>query len=379
MTVEFFATKPTSNLVVCLATRSIEKAQKAISQLKDFLDANLSSELVQRVQLHHIILDLSSIQSVTAASDVLLKRYYRIHHVFCNAAMVPFVRIDWLGAAQQIAFEFMNAFTAPNFKVQGVGWLTDANRQILIGRKGSGTANTGSRIGDSGDGLPTDLGAAFAANVFGHYYLLHEIMPLLHASPAPQDVRSRIIWIGSIESNPAAFDINDIQGIKSKLPYESSKTLIDILVLGSTIAEVDSYVQSFMKPTPTSTRGIDFEETTQPIFLLAHPGIVSTPIVAIPWWQTHAKLAAFWLCKALGSPWHCIDPYVGANAPVWAALSSHLDKVQGRKWGSGLTLRGGEIILETPVDSDVTGLSKQLWSEMERLRLLWKSRLIDMA
>ncbi|KAK6505295.1 3-keto-steroid reductase [Arthrobotrys musiformis] len=364
--VEFFAPRTDgypavasddSTLVVCLATRSVEKAHSAIASINIFLSSRLPEAVRSRLQLAHVVMDLSSPTSVIAAATELRKKYHRIHYVFCNAAVVPFVRIDWSMAAKQMATDFIGALTVPRYKIQGVGWLTKIHPH-----------------GSHATEVPPELGAAFAANVFGHYYLLHEIMETLHMSPAAPGVPSRIIWVGSIESNPLTFDIDDIQGIKSTQPYESSKTLTDILVLGSYLPEAGEYFRSYTT-IPSPRNPITSAESHPPIFLIAHPGIVSTTIVAIPWWQTYAKNVGFWLCRAFGSPWHCIDPFVGANAPVWLALSPHVDLIKGRKWGSACLWGNREMVLETQVDSDIAAHSAQLWSQMETLRKLWKARL----
>ncbi|KAF3078242.1 3-keto-steroid reductase [Orbilia oligospora] len=344
-------------LIVCLATRSVEKALSAITGINTFLTSRLSEGARSRLKLAHITIDLSSPRSVIAAATELRNRYRRIHYVFCNAAVVPFVRIDWAIAARQIATNFIEAMTVPRYKVQGVGWLTEVQ----------------SHKSHAAEPLP-ELGAAFAANVFGHYYLLHEIMKTLHASVAVSETPSRIVWVGSIESDPLTFDIDDIQGIKSIRPYESSKTLTDILVLGSYLPEAQEYFRSYIT-IPMSSNYTAPAESIAPVFLIAHPGIVSTTIVAIPWWQTYAKNVGFWLCRAFGSHWHCIDPFIGANAPVWLALSPHVDLIKGRKWGSACLWGSGEMVLETQVDSDVAAQSAHLWSQMETLRKLWKTTL----
>ncbi|RVD82958.1 uncharacterized protein DFL_007365 [Arthrobotrys flagrans] len=344
-------------LVVCLATRSVEKAQSAIAGINTFLTSRLPEGARSRLELAHVTIDLSSPKSIIAAAAELRNKYRRIHYVFCNAAVVPFVRIDWAMAARQMATNFIEAMTVPRYKIQGVGWLTEIHSH-----------------GGHAAELPPELGAAFAANIFGHYYLLHEIMETLHAPAAAPETPSRIVWVGSIESDPLTFDIDDIQGTKSTQPYESSKTLTDILVLGSYLPEAQEYFRSYTTIPRPSESALP-TDTIPPIFLIAHPGIVSTTIVAIPWWQTYAKNVGFWLCRAFGSPWHCIDPFVGANAPVWLALSPHVDLIKGKKWGSACLWGNGEMVLETQVDSDVAAHSAQLWSQMETLRKLWKTRL----
>ncbi|KAJ6262794.1 hypothetical protein Dda_1351 [Drechslerella dactyloides] len=373
--VEFFTPQPApttdpKSLVVCLTTRSREKAETALANLAAFASSKLPESARRRLELQYITLDLASLISVTAAAVELRKRYARIHYVFCNAAVIPFVRLDWFKAARQFATGLVDAMTQPRYQVQGVGWLTDAHA-ALPGLQ-SGPADRE----DTQPAVSPDLGMAFTANVFGHYYLIHEMIPTLLARRGQDDEVSRVIWIGSIESKPSAFDIKDIQGIKSTTAYESSKTLTDILVLGSHLPQTETQYRAYASSKDEQrTADAAAGETIPPVFLVAHPGVVSTTIVALPWWQTQGKILGFWLCKALGSPWHCIDPYIGANAPVWLALSPHIKLLKGRKWGSASSWKESEIVIETKVDVDIARYAEKVWSEMERLRSFWKYRL----
>ncbi|EWC44080.1 hypothetical protein DRE_07215 [Drechslerella stenobrocha 248] len=371
--VEFFAQQtlaPASSdpdsLEICLATRSHEKAKAAIESLSAFASSKLSGDARRRLTLHYVTLDLASLVSVTAAATELTRRYARIHYLFCNAAVIPIIRLDWLKAVRQFSTSLVDAMTLPRYQVQRVGWLTDAHDALLPTSEESLPT-----IPQSGVPL-SPLGAVFTANVFGHYYLVREIMGLLHAPLGQESGASRVIWIGSISCNPLSFDAEDIQALKSTTPYESSKALMDILVLGSHLPQAKQHFCSYTARTDANAGA---EETAPPIFLVAHPGLISTPIIPLPWWQAYGKVMGFWLCKAVGSPWHCIDPYIGANAPVWLALSPHVDLAKGKKWGSGSRWTNPEVIFETKVEIDIAENSERVWSEMEQLRMFWKSRL----
>jgi 3-keto steroid reductase len=72
-------------------------------------------------------------------------------------------------------------------------------------------------------------------------------------------------------------------------------------------------------------------------------------------------LAAFYISRLLGSPWHTVTTYLGANAPVWLALSSQeaLDEAETPyrdnggghcKWGSSTHRFGGACIANTEID-----------------------------
>ncbi|KAI9300397.1 hypothetical protein BJ944DRAFT_170888, partial [Cunninghamella echinulata] len=73
------------------------------------------------------------------------------------------------------------------------------------------------------------LGKVFASCVFGHYVMMRQLESLLSNSIDG----SRVIWTSSSTALNELFDINDWQGIKSELPYESSKWACDLLAVAS--------------------------------------------------------------------------------------------------------------------------------------------------
>jgi 3-keto steroid reductase len=126
-------------------------------------------------------------------------------------------------------------------------------------------------------------------------------------------------------------------------------------------------------------------------------------------------VAAFWIARMLGSPWHTLSTYTGAWAPVFLALSSQgaLDAAEspyhqsggGRvKWGSSANRFGVGSVSSTEVDGwghggvvgtaiveadrnrqrkrgavDLTKeekenfeeLGRKCWKQMEELRIKW--------
>lgn len=125
-----------------------------------------------------------------------------------------------------------------------------------------------------------------------------------------------------------------------------------------------------------------------------------------------AKVLSLYIARWLGSPWHTIDTYKGACAPVWLALAEQemLDGLEERegqgKWGSVTDVGGRERVRRTEVDGwgyggrvghvhefgmrgrrrdarDLTmedreafeELGREAWGEMEKLRVKWEERL----
>lgn len=256
------------------------------------------------------------------------------------------------------------------------------------------------------------LGEVFCANFFGHYILAHELMSLLNSSSSTNrspGERGRIIWISSIEALDDSFNISDPQGFQAADPYRSVKRLTDILTLTADLPSVRKVAEPWFKSNDPKKE----EASNKPSLYLAHPGIVHTSILELPIILLYCKLIAFYLARWLGSLWHPIQAYKGAVAPTWLVLSSQdtLDNLEGKdggktKWGSstnalgeervrrtwvpgwGLTGRVGvkeemnlkgrkrgavELTREDREDFEVLG--REVWTEMERLRVLWEGLL----
>lgn len=127
-------------------------------------------------------------------------------------------------------------------------------------------------------------------------------------------------------------------------------------------------------------------------------------------------MCTFLIVRWLGSPWHTCESYTGAVSAAWVALAADetLDKLEAdegkAKWGSATDRRGEERVVRTEVDGwgwggregetsdrfwrlstrwwvknrgerhDVQGfeeLGREVWEEMERLRIRWEEILKD--
>ncbi len=202
------------------------------------------------------------------------------------------------------------------------------------------------------------LGEIFGANVFGHYLLTHELMPLLSTSRAGrvEGDRGRIIWISTLEPNAEDLPMNDLQGLTSKNPYYGSKRLTDLLSLTAKLPAVRSINSDFFhlknyalppyRPLATTSEA-EAEITcevvpeakqesqsqgreTKPEIYVCQPGVVNTNISGMNWFQGAFMLLGFYMARLLGSVWFPIKPYPAAVAPVWLGLSdqSLLDSLE---------------------------------------------------
>lgn len=236
-------------------------------------------------------------------------------------------------AIWNVLTDLVHAATWPNFKLGYVGMVVPQQ---------------------TGQQAEKPLGSVFCANVFGHYMLAHNVMPLLRRSKSP----GRVIWVSSIETRAESFDVADIQGLRTDMSYESSKTLTQILALTSDLPSTAPWVRKFLSVDESDEAESDGPD---PVTYLSHPGVCGTSIVPLIIPLYWSFIAAMYLARWLGSPWHTIFPYQGANSLVWLALSpqSTLDAAEKPyrdrggghvKWGSSTDFWGRPIVASTEID-----------------------------
>lgn len=323
----------------------------------------------------------------------------RLDALVLNAGMLSIERINWGPAIWHSIVDTRETVTWWDHNISIVGEVV--KKQILPSYDDEGNE----LVNEKGE---PPLGEIFCANVFGHYILAHELMPLLNSSRstgrAPSD-RSRIIWVSSIEALDDSFDISDIQGLQAHDPYRSVKRLTDLLVLTADLPAVRKIAAPWFQSNDPKKE----EPSRKPSLYVSHPGICSTAIIALPFILAWCKVLTFYLARWLGSPWHPIQSYKGAVAMTWLLLSDQatLDSLEGEenggktKWGSssdawgeervrrtwvpgwGLTGRvgvkednqrgkRGAVDLTKEAREDFEVLGALVWGEMERMRKEWE-------
>ena len=385
-------------MTIIFTTRSARKAEDTRRRLEEHLQSSsCSSSNTARVKFVSESVDLGNLLSTRALSRRLLQTFPKLDAIILNAGIGGWSGISWPEAIWGVCTDLLHQVTWPSYKIAPVGVLT--NRQTQKQEE------------------PV-LGAVFCANVFGHYMLAHDVAPLLKKAQSLKGP-GRVIWVSSVEATIKAFDVNDIQGLQSKTPYESSKALTDILALTSNLPSTAPWtVDSFFR----SNDDAEAKDQPTPTMYLSHPGICATSIVPLALPLVWAMLAACWIARMLGSPWHTMSTYKGAWAPVFLALSSQgaLDAAEspyrqsggGRvKWGSSANRLGVASVSSTEVDGwghggvvgtpiveadrnrrrkrgavDLTRedkenfeeLGRQCWRQMEELRIKWDA-ILDQA
>ncbi|KAE9966357.1 hypothetical protein BLS_007050 [Venturia inaequalis] len=240
----------------------------------------------------------------------------------------------------------------PKYKIGAVGWTT--KKQITSLAEG-GKEEEEPKIGE-----------VFCANLFGHYLLSHYLMPVL--SRARGGESGRVIWVSTLEAYKRTFRIEDFQGLKTDIAYESSKRLTDLLVLSADLPSTSPYTKSFfstsskpsspglsaswedLTPRKASLRSSSRNraatpppsqlqrsqssrsdaETVRPKMYLAHPGMCVTGIMPIHWIIVYLWTGVFYISRLCGSPWHTTTAYPAATSMTWLALADQetLDEME---------------------------------------------------
>ncbi|KXT01388.1 hypothetical protein AC578_6624 [Pseudocercospora eumusae] len=363
------STRPQSQtLHLLFSTRDPKKRSSTLALLTAHLHKTSPPHESSRINLEGVLLDLLDLSTVKTLASHLLHRNLVLDAVVWNAGIAGWKGLNWGTAVWEVCTNLVRATTYPRYMVCDIG---------LKAEKSSG------------------LGQVFLANVFGHYMLTHWLAPLFHAS-------TRILWTSSISASAETFSLADLQGLRAEMAYESSKRVTDFLVLTSELASTRRYVERFL---PGQRGG------SRPKMFVVHPGVCGTAIAGLNWFVGLFMIAAFYLARWLGSPWHPVEPYKGAVSAAFAVLSTQIPEMEERdgkgKWGSSTGVFGDERVARTEVDgwgycgqvgkvpkgSVTTGLyrgrkdltkedreefeviGRQVWSQMEELRIEWERRL----
>jgi 3-keto steroid reductase len=455
------STRPSSeHLVLIISTRTPRKTGDTINNLRNHLKeaagntlqgynaekADISwQDVAARVHFLGVELDLCSLRQVYSAAALLngegpgLRspdtnsggkglegvKIPRLDVLYCNAGIGGWTGMRWVQAVWGVltgmpdSLTYWAYHTFPSPAAVAPQQLLPANDKVLK-ENGAETSNT---VANKRETEEPPLGEVFCANVFGHYILAHELMPLLST---PEDRasgdRGRIVWVSSIEPLPEDLSLDDLQCLHGSNPYNSSKRITDVLALSSSLKGVQGASANFF----VSESKKEEEETMRPELYVTHPGVCHTNISGMNAILSVFMLLAFYVARFTGSVWHPIAPYKGAKAPVWLGLAPQAElneaeeisetkgsKKQGvgkGKWGSGSDWLGNEAIYRTEVGGwgfsgrlgeeavggdgkkrlgrkkgaealteearvDFEVLGREVWKQMEELRGQWEDRL----
>jgi 3-keto steroid reductase len=339
----------------------------------------------------------------------------RLDALIMNAGIGGWKGLNWPLAIWDVLTKLPDSVTWPEYKISYVG--ATVNQQLgLESSEGAGETQRllngiGHAKDDTDKGEPV-LGEVFCANVFGHYLLAHELMPLLGtSSDRDSGDKGRIIWVSSIEAQNQIIDEDDFQNLTSIHPYEYSKRITDIIALTSNLPSVQKVSESWFRVKKGTEEQKPFH---RPELYVTHPGICATSIIDIAWILKMAVMAALYIARfVFGGIWHPVTSYKGAVAPVWVALAeqSTLDSMEANgsqkaKWGSSTDRWGNERVRRTEVggwgwrgvvgetDADLMkgrkkgmlaltleqreefeAVGARCWWKMEELRREWEERL----
>lgn len=386
-------------------------------------NGGIAAFLEEKIEIEPLLVDLNSILSVHSAAKELNRRLHerslRLDVLLCNAGIGGWDGVDWWGLIKQtLTSGPYSMMSRPSYKIARPGKVTPRQLPPTGGSTKKGEAN--GSISKTGEEEPP-LGEVFCANLFGHYLLGHWVAPSLRRVGETEGRQARVIWVSTLEAYARTFDINDLQGLTSSLPYESSKRLTDILALSSELPSTQPYVSSYFSmgsSTPVdgnnrskgkANEAANHANSSRPKIYLSHPGICVTLIMPIHIILVYLQIFSFYIARIFGSYWHCITAWNGATAPAWLALAPEkvLDRLEGTdgkgKWGSTVDAWGreravrtemqgwgwggkvGEVRLKTGrwdewVNSEETlrnfeELGAQAWKEMEGLRGEWERRI----
>ncbi|WYZ37897.1 hypothetical protein EsH8_II_001403 [Colletotrichum jinshuiense] len=362
---DFLATRSlSSHLILIPTTRSVRKSRETIASLRLHLHRTATTspalgsragtsynpdDTLARVHLLSTQLDLCDLPSVYACAanlvrgtitdptdpDARLYKIPRLDSVIFNAGFGGWTGLDWAGLFTDLFTKGLLAVvTWPAFKIAPSG---------AVVKQQSVRSDLPS---------PPVLGEVFCANVFGHYVLAHELLPLLSRA-GPGETPGRVVWTSSVEPQARHLRLDDLQGVETDSPYESSKRLTDVLSLTSHLPAARAPSAAYFTPDdPDAARALP----ARPSFYLTHPGVVASSLFPVPF-----PIVLFWVYKFVlyvarwaGSPWHPVTGYNGAAAPVWVALQDDetLAELDAKriKWGSATTRSGRQDVKKTEVE-----------------------------
>ncbi|KFY15887.1 hypothetical protein V492_01701 [Pseudogymnoascus sp. VKM F-4246] len=455
--IDEFLTSPTrdplSHLIIVASTRSPRKTAETINYLRQHLQnlAKTSTELekrassqskeyqwrdaVARVHFLGAEVDLCDLRGIYKFAAQLrgdegglsspdtedgrpgLKSVTipRLDVLYLNAGIGGWTGIPWVLAIYKAIVGIPDSFSYWK-------WFNFPSPAAVVPHQSSFNKSTNGKTevltnGDVAEEPP--LGQVFCANVFGHYLLTHELMPLLSTSldREPGD-RARVVWVSTLEPDPTDISMDDLQGFTASNPYYGSKRVTDLLAITAKLPAIQPINSDFfamrdsIAPKPESDSEAEIK-LVRPEFYVIQPGVLHTNISGMNPFAAFFMALGFYIARVLGSVWHPIVGYLGAVAPVWLGLAdqSMLDSLDTRagsegkvKWGSstdwwakervrmtevvgwgwsGYVGEKGEKRGRAPHAVDLTPEAREefvadgrvVWAYLEGLRREWEARL----
>ncbi|KAH8599635.1 hypothetical protein B0O99DRAFT_612512 [Bisporella sp. PMI_857] len=258
-------------------------------------------------------------------------RIPRLDSVILNAGHGGWLGVDYLLATKTILLDLKDSVTWPAFKISNQGALTRPQSTYKAAQKGDEEKQPLLSEQEQTDEPP--LGEVFCSNVFGHYILTHELMPLL-SRPASESATSggKIIWI---------------------------KRLIDLLAFTSELPSVSRDVASYFdtKATVTVKASTETKEAlVKPRVFVAHPGIFASDILPLNFILVIIYKFVFLVARWFGKRAMRTNVLAGAGMARWDPSKRCTNREEEHV----------DLTKEAREDFEILG--GQCWREMERLR-----------
>lgn len=304
------------NLTIIVTSRTLPRAQEAIELINEYAK-NLTVKRTGFLEFDYLLINFTDMVSILGGIYEINKKFTKIDYIFVNAAQGVYSGIDWFSATKCICRNLLDAVTFPTYKIQRVGVTSE-----------------------------DAMGLVFQANLFGPFYLVQKLRPLLKNG-------GRVIWISSIMAEPKFLSFDDLQLLRSPEPYEGSKRLMDLMHVGA-------------------FKRLQQEGITS---ALVHPGIFTSFsfFKFLNFVTYYGMMMLFYLARLLGSKIHNISGYKAANAPVAAAINIPSDRLT-QKVASCCNTWGKEFLEYGDVDR--TG-AEDVIAYLDKLTREWDIKLKD--
>ncbi|QPG74442.1 hypothetical protein FOA43_001771 [Brettanomyces nanus] len=304
-------------LTIIVTSRTLVKANETIKSIEKYNDEH-SHRKTGFLDFDYLLLDFGDMISVATAIYKLKKDYPKLDYLFLNASQNAHDHFDYFAATKQMLSDPIGASTCPEYKMEKVGVKTK-------------------------DGM----GFVFQVNVFGPFYFIESLKKCLFVKSEDP----RIIWVGSVMSKTKYLSFDDMQLLRTEVPYGGSKRLVDLVHLATYKELYDEYgIKQY----------------------LTHPGVfVSFSFFKfLNIFSYYIMMMMFYMARFLGSPWHNLTGWNAANAPIFVALKADIKSDrQDLKYGSASTARGHEYLKIDEIDptgkDDVLKYLKQLKEEWD--------------